>query len=650
MAKSIMRIEFDRADRMYRGGETVGGVLRIQGNNNLTWHSITLSKYWEICGKGGTDNNLSDKKEVVPHGKLKAGEVLECPFSFTADCVPVTYQGQLINVDHYCCVQMNLADLSNEKDPQTVEKYNVRPGQRPPQFTGCRDSLIHFPGHLLSPESECQPHRKRLESFREMVLRGSQVVAKCAEKIGVPVNVVVFALLLIGIFLFPALVGAVVVLGMIFLLMLLLCLNPDWKMFINKSFGVMKIFGEMKIDTPHRIVCPGENWPFELKLDPSMNLRIRGITAFLVAQENTRSSNPPDKVEQREVFKKVYKIHPADSLKIGRPFQRQFRIPFPDTEIYSVCTHSNKIQWTVEIQLEVGGWGGPIQGKTLQVLPVEFFEDRDSSEDKAAAMDAAAEALADLVNSSDAVTSRQSADPQPATDVLDAEVIIADEAADPQATTDVLDSEEVIPDTAAEHQKAEVAPSDVTADKPAREGLAPDAEREVYDRASDDQQVKVEVFDSVIDEQDVKVDVFDPAAVGQDVPTASSPLAVDSAPAENERASLSLTALAAELTQASSLAEERHEIIKRVDGQSLQLSVEVDRVATTFRSSIADSHRKGKTITGTIMGTQQTIELLLLNDTDASQLARGDRWQGSVAVADWDTLFKRLRLLEVSVS
>ena len=160
----------------------------------------------------------------------------------------------------------------------------------------------------------------------------------------------------------------------------------------------------------------------------------------------------------------------------------------------------------------------------------------------------------------------------------------------------------------------------------------------------------MEVFDSVIDEQDVKVDVFDPAAVGQDVPTASSPLAVDSAPAENERASLSLTALAAELTQASSLAEERHEIIKRVDGQSLQLSVEVDRVATTFRSSIADSHRKGKTITGTIMGTQQTIELLLLNDTDASQLARGDRWQGSVAVADWDTLFKRLRLLEVSVS
>ena len=78
--------------------------------------------------------------------------------------------------------------------------------------------------------------------------------------------------------------------------------------------------------------------------------------------------------------------------------------------------------------------------------------------------------------------------------------------------------------------------------------------------------------------------------------------------------------------------------------------MEVDRIATTFRSSIADSHRKGKTITGTITGTQQTIELLLLNDTDASQLARGDRWQGSVAVADWDTLFKRLRLLEVSVS
>lgn len=479
---------------------------------------------------------------------------------------------------------MDLADLPNEKDPQTVEKYKVRPGQRPPQLTGRRDSLIHFPSHLLSPELEFQYHRSWLQSARGMGRRASQLVAKIAEKIGVSRNVVVFVMLLIGVF-FPFklfwlilwLVLVAVVPGMMLLL--------GWKLFINKFVG------EMVINTPHRVVCPGETWPFELQFNPSRNLEIRGITALLVAEESTQSSNRPDVVEQRDVFKKVYKIHPADSLIIGRPFTRQFTIPFPDTEIYSVCTRRNKIQWTVEVQMEVGGWVRPIQGKTLQVLPIEFFDERDPSEDKTAAMASAAEALAGLINSSDSVTSRQSADPQPATDVLD----------------------------------AEVAAITVTAGKPAREVVAPDAEREVCDRAIDDQEVKVEVFDPVIDGQDVKVDVFDSAAAGQGVPTASSPLGADPTAAEIERAPSSLTACAAELTQVSSLAAERHEIIKRVDGQVQQLTVDVDRVATTFRSSIADSHRKGKTITGTITGTQQTIELLLLNDTDASQLARGDR-------------------------
>ncbi|MBI83298.1 MAG: hypothetical protein CMJ81_08895 [Planctomycetaceae bacterium] len=62
--------------------------------------------------------------------------------------------------------------------------------------------------------------------------------------------------------------------------------------------------------------------------------------------------------------------------------------------------------------------------------------------------------------------------------------------------------------------------------------------------------------------------------------------------------------------------------------------------------SIPDSHGRGKTITGTIAGSEQSVELLTRNDSDVGGLARGERWQGFAVVSDWDTLYKRLRMLE----
>ena len=40
------------------------------------------------------------------------------------------------------------------------------------------------------------------------------------------------------------------------------------------------------------------------------------------------------------------------------------------------------------------------------------------------------------------------------------------------------------------------------------------------------------------------------------------------------------------------------------------------------------------------------MELLTRNDSDVGGLARGERWQGFAVVSDWDTLYKRLRMLE----
>ena len=124
--------------------------------------------------------------------------------------------------------------------------------------------------------------------------------------------------------------------------------------------------------------------------------------------------------------------------------------------------------------------------------------------------------------------------------------------------------------------------------------------------------------------------------------------AADSLAPDNQNAPFTspLQALVSELSEARGLGDEHAQIIQRSLGQVLELTIEVDRVAATYRASIDASHRQGKTITGTIAGTEQSVELLTLNDSDVGGLARGERWRGFAVVSDWDALYKRLRMLE----
>ena len=107
-----------------------------------------------------------------------------------------------------------------------------------------------------------------------------------------------------------------------------------------------------------------------------------------------------------------------------------------------------------------------------------------------------------------------------------------------------------------------------------------------------------------------------------------------------------LLTLVAELSEARRLGDEHTQIIQRSLGQVLELTIDVERVAATYRSSIDDSHRRGKTITGTIAGSQQSVELLTLNESHVGGLVRGAKWQGFAVVSDWDALYQRLRMLE----
>ena len=494
MSKCDIVIEFDQADRTYRGGETVSGMVRVQVNKDLTSQGITLTRYWKTHGRGNTDAGTKEEQTLAGESELRAGEAFEFPFSFQADCQPLTYHGHHINVDHY--VRVNV-DVPWAFDPKAEEEYILRPGRPPEQIRDGVDRLF---------------------------------VIAAAGVLGV-----VFHWKPFDIF----------VLGVLPMLVLLGLVRSFWKKLVSSRVG------EVQIVVPRDITAPGEPWSCQLRFTPRKRLEINGITAKLEAKESAvSSSGTRTRRYRRTVFEKLYTVRPAGTLAVGMPVDEPFSITFPDTEIYTLSKLSNHVRWSVQFRIDIVRSPDWTQDQSLHVVPAEFLKEVDDSQVSTVAT------------------------PRPAATLMAPE----------DSSETGLDMTEKLPDRA--EPTADVAE---TAGPPAG----------------------------------------DPVVQSETTPLVSP-----------------LLALVEELSQVRSFGDEHAEIIQRLQGQVVELAIEVERVTSTYRSSIPDSHGRGKTITGTIVGSEQSVELLTRNDNDVGDLGRGERWQGFAVVSDWDTLYKRLRMLE----
>lgn len=106
------------------------------------------------------------------------------------------------------------------------------------------------------------------------------------------------------------------------------------------------------------------------------------------------------------------------------------------------------------------------------------------------------------------------------------------------------------------------------------------------------------------------------------------------------------------LTQLQSVerSNQRPGIIDSVSGLDMDVDVVIDRIVTSIGTMNAEAeYANGKTVTGTIAGTQQTIEVTALKEYNAQleSLRRGDTWRTTVNVVDWDNLYHRIQSRQV---
>lgn len=328
MSKCDLRIEFDRKDRTYSGGETVTGRVCIRVNESVTSNGITLTHQWRTHGRGNVTSGPKETVELETARSYAPGEEHEISFSLRSPEHPVTYHGNMINVDHYVSVEINVPWAFN---PKAEEDYVLLPGEPPAHFVGNRNEII-----ALTPAAG-----------------KSSVIGK------VILGIIVAALLMVvaafAIFLLPI---VLIIAGFI------------W--FRRKALAGR--LGEVTLSMPHVVVAPGEHWTARIQFQPRKQFRINNIGLTLLGKESaTSGSGTKATTHTHKVLEQKLVVRANDMLTAGELVSEEFTFAFPATDAFSLELSDNKIQWTAAVRIDIPAFPDWSKTQPLQVVPESFL-------------------------------------------------------------------------------------------------------------------------------------------------------------------------------------------------------------------------------------------------------------------------------------
>ena len=329
MSKCDIRITFDNPNRVYRGGDVVSGEVHITVNQDIRCNGIALSHFWKTHGRGNTDHGPVNELRLSEMLPLQAGEELRLPFEFTAECWPLSYHGHYINVDHYVKVAV---DVPWAIDPKHEEEFILTAGSRPEEFTGQRGEVIEF------SQSNAQA-----SGALKVILFG--VVA-------------IFAIVLaaFSIIALPIVVAAA---------------GIYW----GRKKLIASRVGEVELKTPHRVIAPGEAFPIEMSFTPKSSFSVNNITLKIWAGEAATSGSGTNSTTHRHtLYDETHTLYPAGLLVAGEKFHERFTANIPKIEAWNLSAHSNKIQWTAEVRIDIPRFPDWSRKTDLQLVPVDYFD------------------------------------------------------------------------------------------------------------------------------------------------------------------------------------------------------------------------------------------------------------------------------------
>ncbi len=315
-----LSIEFDQPSRIYKAGETVTGRVIVKADEDVNCNGLTVTCGWETHGKGDADKGPKMSEEVFS-GSWQRGLTQAYPFSFELPPGPITYHGELVNVDWYIHAR---ADVPWAFDPKCEEDFLVELASQPDGLGGAPD---YNPG-----QSQKRPNAG---PFTTLVI--GLIFLGIAGGCGYwwYTSDTCFALFF-GFF--AGLFGLIATLGGINGLILkrhvgdiVIAIEPVWTM-------------------------PGKKTNCLVTLRPNKPTTLNAVHATLRGEERATYSRGTDRVTaHHKLYEEKLTLSEDIELRAGQLFELQGEIPIPADATYSFSGGNNAICWVVEVDIDIKG-------------------------------------------------------------------------------------------------------------------------------------------------------------------------------------------------------------------------------------------------------------------------------------------------------
>jgi hypothetical protein len=368
MSKCDLLVQLADDATVVRPGGRVTGHVEVRSDDGCTVRRLVLRSEWRTHGRG--TRNTGDVEEQVLAEQLivRRGDVEQLPFAVDIpETGPLTYHGELVNVDWYIRAT---ADLAWRRDPTAEAEVLVRGGDddaatepAPPTLRATR--VAELPAGTLDRLHQlAQPVEEG--AFAPARTAGARLAAGgCALLFFLP-----FMVLLISTGISLVRDGGVLAVGGVVLIVLMLA--PPLA-FASKAHELWLLRqGQRLLGTPElRVHAPrarrGDVLDWSLCLAPLQPVEIGGVHATLAAEESaTHGSGTSRRTYQHTAIEYEALYESPGRLAAGEQLLYAGRFPIPHDAPVVFKASDNSVLWWLQVTLSVRG--RPVWRRRVQVV------------------------------------------------------------------------------------------------------------------------------------------------------------------------------------------------------------------------------------------------------------------------------------------
>ncbi len=352
MSSCNLRIEWERKARTFVSGAQVQGRVVVTPEKSTNCKALTIELAWETHGRGNKDQAVL-QCSVERNQVWEGGQTYTYPFAFPIPHQPLTYHGELLNVDYYVRAR---ADLPWALDPKTQEDFLVEAGP------GSREAYL---AEALNAGATNKSSGCVLQVLGWMFLLLFVIPLLMLFAIILPILLIILSIQFILRRLAEGKVGKVTV-------------AIDAPVIVSRKAQSAQALdwarkmtpGQDKPESQTYVISPGQPFGLGLEFRPRMDVSITKLVAVLHGWERCRSGSGSNaKTHTHDLYKEELLLAEDLCFRAGELTQRVVQVPVPNLDAFSFEASDNHLEWQLTVHFDIPGWPDWKQDYKLRMVP-----------------------------------------------------------------------------------------------------------------------------------------------------------------------------------------------------------------------------------------------------------------------------------------